>query len=370
MKTTSRSFYKGLQKNWSFILLVVLAFAIKMLSLYPAAVEKYYATGVYPFFSKLLRALFGWLPFSVGDVFYFVLGLVLLIKALLFVMALIKRKVNRQYFLNGLKGIVKFILFVYVIFYSFWGLNYSRQGIAHQLNLPNQNYTVQDLDTLLVTLQKRVNEYGLLVDSVKRDSSLNTTLLFKKAVNAYTVAENNFSFLHYQQPSIKRSLYSPIGHYLGFSGYYNPFSGEAQLQTQYPSFLHPFIITHEIGHQLGYAKEDEASFAGFLACKSFNDADFKYSMYFDLYLSAVYEMMYRDTARYFALKPNNGTRFKNDYHTLQDYLLRKKNSIEPLATKFYENYLKANNQPLGKQTYNLVVYWMIGYYKKYGIESL
>jgi hypothetical protein len=314
--------------------------------------------------------LFGWLPFSIGDLFYAALGLFILIKMIHLFKAIFTRKINKAYFFNGLKGLVKFVLLVYVIFYSFWGLNYSRQGIAHQLQLPAKNYTVQDLDTLLVTLQQRVNQYGSLVDSASRDSSLSTGLLFEKSVLAYEAAAEKFDFLQYKNPSVKNSMYSPIGHLMGFSGYYNPFTGEAQLQNRYPSFLHPFILTHEIGHQLGYAKEDEASFAGFLACKTYNDPDFKYSMYFDLYLSAIYEMMYRDTARYAAIKINNGARFKNDYRTLRDYLRRKKNSIEPLATKFYENYLKANNQPLGKQTYNMVVYWMIGYYKKYGIENL
>ncbi len=69
-------------------------------------------------------------------------------------------------------------------------------------------------------------------------------------------------------------MYSYLGNYLGFTGYYNPFTGEAQVNTTVPLFVQPFTTCHEIGHQLGYAKENEANFAGYLAAKSSPDAGF------------------------------------------------------------------------------------------------
>src|SRR6185369_11733527 len=95
--------------------------------------------------------------------------------------------------------------------------------------------------------------------------------LFNTAVAAYsnTCLENEF--LDYRSSSIKPSMIGYIGNYLGFSGYYNPFSGEAQVNTTVPSYIKPFTTCHEIGHQLGYAKENEANFAGFLSAKSSNN---------------------------------------------------------------------------------------------------
>ena len=40
---------------------------------FPEFVERYYSQGIYPFLSALLRYVFGWIPFSVGDVFYLLL---------------------------------------------------------------------------------------------------------------------------------------------------------------------------------------------------------------------------------------------------------------------------------------------------------
>ena len=58
-----------------------------------------------------------------------------------------------------------------------------------------------------------------------------------------------------------------------FLGYYNPFTGEAQVNTNVPAFVIPFTTCHEMAHQIGYASESEASFVGFLVIRNSNNAD-------------------------------------------------------------------------------------------------
>jgi hypothetical protein len=364
------SVFQKLMKAWSWILIIVLVVLIKLSSFYPAFIEQYYSNGIYPVISRFLRILFGWIPFSFGDFLYAFFVAVIVLKTVQTVRAVVKRKFNRQYFLTGLKQIIFFFLLLYVFFYVLWGLNYNRKGITSQLKLDVKEYSVQDLDTLIRALQSRVNYWAAKIDTTKRDSTLKRSLLFRKGVEAYGKTREQIPFLEYDSPSLKTSLYSPVGHFFGFSGYYNPFSGEAQVKSDYPRFLQPFIITHEIGHQLGYAKEDEASFVGFIVCRSYEDADFRYSMYFDIYLSASFEMLLHDPKKFLALKDSLHPRAKEDYRALRRYLSRKKNIIEPFATRFYSEYLRANNQPLGKRTYDMVSYWLIAYYKKYGIDAL
>jgi hypothetical protein len=81
-------------------------------------------------------------------------------------------------------------------------------------------------------------------------------------------------------------LYTPVISYLGYSGYYNPFTGEAQVNTTIPIFLQPFVSCHEIAHQLGYAREDEANFVAYLVAKNSTDQSLKYSAYLDLFIYA------------------------------------------------------------------------------------
>lgn len=108
--------------------------------------------------------------------------------------------------------------------------------------------------------------------------------IFAQAQAAYLQSTAaGFSFLAYNTKSVKRSMYGRMGNFLGFLGYYNPFTGEAQLNLTMPRFLIPFVTCHEIAHQLGYASESEANFVAYLAAVRSPDTLFRYSTYFDLF---------------------------------------------------------------------------------------
>ena len=252
--------FARLMKSWSWVLLIVFSILIKWASWYPGWVERNYSQGVYPVIAKVQRFLFGWASFSIGDLFYGFLILVILYKTFQFFKAIIKKRFTRQYFVAGLQQVIFFFLFVYVFFNLLWGLNYNRRGIAYQLELDVKEYSLADLDTLTNVIQKRVNYYAAFVTEAQRDSFDKKNMLFGGAVEAYKEVAKQYSFLKYNPKSIKPSLFSYLGNYLGFQGYYNPFSGEGQVNTTVPRFLEPYVTTHEMAHQLGYAKENEANF--------------------------------------------------------------------------------------------------------------
>ncbi len=130
----------------------------------------------------------------------------------------------------------------------------------------------------------------------QRDSLDKKKNLFNESYEAYKNVAEQYPFLKYHPNSLSNHpIYSYAGNYLGFQGYYNPFSGEAQVNTTIPRFLEPFVTTHEMAHQLGYAKENEANFVAFLACRSYPSNEFRYSMYFDMYNYAISEVYRRDS---------------------------------------------------------------------------
>ena len=59
-----------------------------------------------------------------------------------------------------------------------------------------------------------------------------------------------------------------------------------------------------------------------------------------------------------------------DIDELRSFYRSYKNPIEPIIAWSYGHFLKANNQPGGKQSYNEVVAWLVAYYKKFGIEGI
>ena len=144
------------------------------------------------------------------------------------------------------------------------------------------------------------------------------------------------------------------------------FSGEAQVNTTIPLFARPFTTCHEIGHQLGYAKESEANFAGYLSATSSKDSAFLYSVYFEMFAYAGRYLYFTDSIALNQIREGLSPAVKNDIRELREFYNRYKNPVETAIDRLYSQYLKANQQPSGKMSYSEVVAMLIAYYKKNG----
>jgi hypothetical protein len=356
-------------KRKAWLVIVILFVLIKVFSFFPYAVEKYYSGAIYPVITGALRFLFGWLPFSAGDIIYFVTGIYLLIKLVLFFKIILKKKADKSFWWNGIQWLVFYTLVVYALFNILWGLNYNRQGMAQQMQLQLKPYSTEELQQVVSIILQRLHSTHLQALQT-RDIYLDKGALFNEAYHSYQLAQKQYPHISYIRKSVKPSLFSYLGNYMGYTGYYNPFTGEAQVNTTVPVFVLPFTACHEIGHQLGYAKENEASFAGYLSAKSSADPSFTYSVYFDLYSYGIRELYLRDSVLAIALNRQKPLQVKKDIIALRRFFDAYRNPIEPYIRKLYGQYLRANEQPNGMQSYSEVMAFLIAYYKKYGEESL
>ncbi len=169
-----------------------------------------------------------------------------------------------------------------------------------------------------------------------------------------------------------------MGEWIGFTGYFNPFSGEAQVKADLPSILLPYTTCHEIGHQIGYARESEASFAGLLAASASKDKRVKYSLYLDLY-ALMQQELWRNYAasgdstglrqQYDSNQQRLDTLVKLDRKAIRRYFQQRTHQITPAFTQVYTQYLKANGQASGMLSYSEVLGWLLAYQKKYGERS-
>jgi hypothetical protein len=359
----------SLRRKIAWICLVVLATGIKILSLFPPVVETVYSTGLYPVIARCQRILFGWIPFSIGDIFYMLLIFGLLFGLVSFVRRLTRRQVNGAWLRSWLRRVLFTVLVVYVVFNGFWGLNYDRLGIASQLQLDVEPYSTHDLSLLLSRIAQRLNE----LDSparADRGRLGHSRVVFDGAVGSYAELVARDPRFVYHSPSIKSSLFGWLDNYMGFGGYYNPFTGEAQVNTDVPVFTQPYTTCHEMGHQLGYAKENEANFVGYLSARSSTDPAFRYSVYFDLYIYAASELYLRDSNLVRPVREGLHHDIRQDFRELQRFNRKFVNPFEPVIRKMYGSYLQANRQPQGMKTYDEVTAWLIAYGRKYGWEGI
>ncbi len=365
MKVTNTFTNNKYWPNITWLIPIILAIIVYVLSFYSIFVEQYYSTKIYIQISELQRIITHLIPFSVGDIGYGILILLLIIKSVNFLKRFFKKQISWQNFGAGSLNNVKILLYFYIVFNVLWGLNYSRLGIAHQLQLSNTKYSTQDLQEITCNILDKLNATRLALGDSNYQYPSNAQI-YAQAFDAYQTTKNSFSFLNYRHFSVKPSLLSSMVSYAGYSGYYNPFSGEAQLNTDLPKFITPFVACHEMAHQLGYASESEANFVGYLAAIHSNNKLFVYSAYFDLFMSANGELFERDFySAYLNLKQLNSLT-KLDRKMYRDYVLGNQNTMQPVMAKIYDQYLKANQQKSGIKSYNEVIGWLIAYKRKYG----
>lgn len=363
--------FKSWLRDQKFMGLLVSAAFIKAFSLNEYWVERYYTYGIYPFLSGGLRFVLGWVPCSFGDLLYVGAFIFFVLKAWKLIRLLAKRTVKEYLSWILFRKYLKLVLCIYIFFNLLWGINYNRQGIASQLALNVQPYSQHQLFAITLLLEQRLNDYASKVDTIKRTEFENMSQLVTQGIANYEKIKPFYPFLKYSHSSIKASLFSSIGHYFGFSGYFNPFTGEAQINVAEPVFVKPFVINHEMAHQLGYAKENEANFVSYLACKNSGNVNFRYSVYYELFKDALYECRETgDTAFLRQIRRSLHPRVQRDRWMELQYRLHKSNRMSPYVTDFYDQYLKLNNQPKGMATYNEVLAWLMAYIKKNGATAL
>ncbi len=346
------------------IALSILALFIFFISGNHDWIEKNYATGFFPSLASLLRLLFGRIPFSLGDIIYSIVIISVLWQIGKFIVRLFHKKDSWQKKLSPLFTAGIILLFVYVYFYLFWGLNYYRKGIEFQLGLQNGKFEKQQLVELnqLLLLKVNATKESCLQ---QKDTVMSQQRMFHSSVAGYHELEKKFSFIRYRNVSLKPSMFGKIGNYLGFQGYYNPFTGEGQVNTQIPNFVQPFVTCHEMAHQVGYASESEANFVGFLAASNSNDVLLQYSAYLDMFLYSWNNLRTADSTTAKELGKQLHAGVKRDLKTYAAFAKAHRTFLQNWTDVLYDYYLKQNSQRKGIESYNEVTGWMIAYRKKY-----
>lgn len=355
-------------------ILFAIALAISLFSLFPEQVERVYSVGIYPGLSSALRTLTQWVPFSIGDLFYAWISIFLVISLVKGGMKIGRKQYSQDEFFRFLFKLGRTFLWIYIVFKLLWGLNYDRLGIAYQLRIAKNEYTKEEVTGLTHQLIDKLNECRRQIkDTLLPAPSLDS--IYREASRSYGTVSNDLAFLNYQNRSVKASLFSVLGDYLGFSGYYNPFTGEAQVRYDIPRVLIPYITCHEMAHQLGYASESEANFVGYLAATASRDVYFRYSVYNDLFTYAQSEeiLLYGREKNFKAFESifqYNRTHLdslvRKDRKEVREFFRKRRNRISPAVSGLYDQYLKMNKQLEGLYSYNEVIGWLIAYQKKYG----
>lgn len=341
------------------VFLPIQVIAVIILGHYPEFVERVYSHGIFPVVSVIERYALGWIPFSVGDILYLVFGIVLI----RWIYKRIKTRFRwpKHWALQGISA----ISVLYFCFHFFWGLNYERPPLHKSLHIKN-TYSHKELVTLTKKLIKKSNQLQLQLaknDTVKVDFPFTNNQIRKLAIKGYTNVAKTYPNLNYRGRSIKPSLFSIPLAYMGFNGYLNPLTGEAQVNNRLPKFKLPSVTAHEMGHQIGFAKENEANFMACLTTMNHPNPYFEYAGYTFALKYCLNEIYAEDYCEAQNLSGELNIGVLKNYDEVKKFWDAHQNPFEPFFKLFYSHYLKANNQPEGIQSYNYVVALLVNYYQ-------
>lgn len=311
-----------------------------------------------------MRGIFGRISFSVGDVFYASLFIYLLYYLLK------NKKTYLQNWNNNLLKIVSGFSLFYFLFHLFWATNYYRVPLFEKMKI-KKDYTEIELLNFTQKLINKTNSIQLDITKNKKIKVTNPSTrdqIFVISQNGYDHLATEYPFFNYEVPSRKQSLFSLPLTYMGFGGYLNPFTNESQVNYKLPIYGYPNVICHEMAHQIGYASESECNFIGFLACVKNEDLYFKYAAYTMALRYSLLNVKLFNEKKFKELKLKINPGVIENFNESERFWKQYDTFIDKGFHVFYDQFLKANQQKDGIESYSKFIDLLVNYYKNKDIE--
>ena len=163
-------------------------------------------------------------------------------------------------------------------------------------------------------------------------------------------------------------MMSELMSYTHITGIYSYFTGEANINISFPDYTIPFTAAHELAHQRGIAKEDEANFVAFIVCMESDDPYIKYSAYLSV-LEYVTNAYYtadtsKDKTDYIELRQALDIRVRYEQKAYNEFFEKYRDNIAAdLSGATNDIYLQSPGVSAGSASYGMVVDLAVAYYK-------
>ena len=254
-------------------------------------------------------------------------------------------------------------LSVYAGFCLLWGVFYGADSFQDKSGLTARGGTVAELTALTECFAREVSAAG---DQVQRDENgcfaVPRSEIFAEAMSAYDGVVQKFDCLKKPAVMPKAFVSSRGMSYLDFSGFYFPFTGEANLNDESPAAYLPANICHEMAHQQGIATEQECNFVAIMAATSADSTAYRYAGYLMGYVHLANALYRVDQAAWQTIRDSLPDTVRADLRQNSAYWARFDGLVNTAATKVYDGFLKSNGLSDGVQNYGTVVDLLLAYY--------
>ncbi len=347
------------RRRWPLALLPAAVSLQLAASLSPTLVERFYSESFYRVVAASFAGSLGRMPFSVAEL---LLGLVL--GGAGWWAARVAGRLGRG---RGRRRALLLSALVqgwvaagalYLVFVVLWGLNYRRPPYSVLAGLDAGPATVAELSGVcakLVDAANRARE-GLPEDAagVTRLPDGRSAAL-RRAPAGYDEGAGIASVSSRPGAPAKPVMVSIALSYLGITGIFSPFTGEANVNMTLPEPDLPFAACHELAHAHGFAREDEANYVGYLACTRHPDGDFRYSGLLAASIYAMNALARVDRDGHARLEAGRSPGVRRDLAALVAWAERYRGPAERVSQAVNNAYLKSQGQKEGVRSYGRMV---------------
>ncbi len=184
-----------------------------------------------------------------------------------------------------------------------------------------------------------------------------------KLLDAYGKACGEYKFLQRLDSELKPVMLSELMSYTHITGVYSFFTGEANINVAFPDYTVPYTAAHELAHQRGIAREDEANFMAFLVCVGSDDAYIRYSAYLNLYEYVSSALYSADQSLYYAARERLSSDAKREMAAYSAFYEKYRDSVASTVSGTVNNTFLVIQGTEGTKSYGMVVDLAVAYYR-------
>jgi Zn-dependent peptidase ImmA (M78 family) len=309
---------------------------------FPHIAENYYSQKIYPVLAQVISFFSRWFPFSLDDLFYFLL----LLTGIVILILLVTKKISFK--LSGLIAL-NVLAAVYILFYVLWGFNYFRADLNSRLGIMQQTADSEEFTAVFQQLVEATNNSYTSYDDFDRDET--GRLIEDSYWKLAPVLKLNY-------PSgIRRAKHITLSGFFaqaGISGYFGPFFNEVHINKNLLPVEYAFVLAHEKAHQFGVTGEAEANFYAWLVCKYSESKQLQYSA--NLVALRYFMHQARHMPQFKEMVSGLDDRVKADLQKIRNHWMNLRNEkVESVASRVNDAYLKTNQIEGGIGDYTGVV---------------
>ncbi len=314
-------------------------------------------------YKRTMAALCSVTEISVAEVLYVSLAAVAIFYVANVVRKLICEKHRGETLYRFVLTVVCVVVTIYAGFCLLWGINYHTDSFQDRSGIVARKGTPEELKELTADFARVLSD---IADTVPRDENGVFTAdrreILRAAAGVYEEAYDAIPCLRAKDVEPKAFVCSRAMTAMDFTGFYFPFTGEANINIDSPEVFTPTTAIHEMAHQRQIASEQECNFVAIAVSAMSSDPLYRYSGWLMGYVHLSNALYKVDREAWQQIHSSLPETVLADMQYNNAYWTRNHTSFTDATQKVYDSFIKSNGDPNGVQSYGMVVDMLLAYY--------